>query len=61
MTIGMNRNPVNPGNLSNREKILHRYFKMYVNAGKYNRNDFHPFCQWAKGKSESYLNTELKR
>lgn len=59
MTVGKNRNPVNSGNLSNREKILRRYFNMYVNAGKYNRNQFHDFCSWAKGKSESALVTEL--
>lgn len=61
MSIGKNRNPVKQGTLSNREKILRRYFKMYVNAGKYTNNDFHPFCQWAKGKSEASLNTELQR
>lgn len=60
-TFGNNRNPVKAGSLSKREVILRRYFNMYVNAEKYTRDDFHHFCNWAKGKPESALSSELQR
>ena len=44
-----------PKTLPKREQILRRTFKMSVNANKYKENQFHDFCNWAKGKSESAL------
>lgn len=43
------------GHQSDREKILNRTFKMYIHKGKYTKDDFHAFCVFAKGKSESTL------
>lgn len=60
-SFGKNRNPIRQGQLSKRETILRRYFKMYVNVGKYTNDDFHAYCNWAKDKSEAMLNRELQR
>lgn len=46
--------------LSNREKILARTFKMFINKRLYAQHEFHLFCNWAKGRSESNLLNHLR-
>ena len=44
---------------SDRDKILRRTFKMFVNCEQYTDDEYHDFCHFAKGKSESKLLTIL--
>lgn len=45
--------------ISPREKMLHRTFKMFVLRGLYKSTEFHEFLRWAKGKGESQLLTYM--
>ena len=44
---------------SKRERILNRVFKMAKHNGHYKQDQFHAFCQYAKGKPESQLVREM--
>ena len=43
------------GHFGDRDKVLSRVFKIYVNKNLYNKDEYHDFCKFAKGKSESKL------
>lgn len=45
--------------LSKREVILRRVFKIAVRNRHFVQEQFHDFCRWAKGKSESQLIREV--
>ena len=47
-------------NISDRDKVLRRTYKMYVRGGIYKNDEYHKFCLMAKGKSEWLLLKNLK-
>lgn len=55
MQIYDNKRPDARIQLSKREIILKRIFKMAVRKGVYAQDNFHVYCRWAKGRSESSL------
>jgi len=51
----------NKKHFSDRDKILRKVFKMFVNKNLYVDEEYHAFCRWAKGKSESMLISHLNK
>jgi len=58
-TVYANKRPTAVMQLSRRESMLKRVFKMAINNGTYTQKEYHLFCKWAKGKSESFMLKKL--
>ena len=59
MSIRDNR-PNRKVTLSKREVVIRRVFKAFVRRGIYSQDEYHKFCIWSKGKTESELYRELE-
>lgn len=55
MQVYDGKRPTAKVQLSKREVVLKRIFKMAIRRGRYTQEQFHDFCRWAKGRSESAL------
>ncbi len=55
MQVYDGKRPTDKIQLSKREIVLHRVFKMAIRKGRYTQEQFHDFCRWAKGRTESSM------
>lgn len=57
---GRNHEATKP-NMSERDQFLKDHFNKWISAGAVDKEEFHDFCRYAKGKTAIELNWDLRR